>query len=132
MSSHHVQSYYMDVYDFHRKFELPRPEGFRPLSYELFKFRQRFLQEELDEFIEAYNRQEHEKVLDALVDLVYVAIGTAVMMGADFNAAWRLVHEANMLKVRAVRAEDSKRMTTYDVVKPHGWKAPDLSHLVRG
>lgn len=132
MSTHHVQSYYMDVYDFHRKFELPRPEGFRPLSYELFCFRKRFMYEELEEFVDAYCAQDHAKVLDALVDLVYVAIGTAVMMGADFNAAWSLVHAANMEKVRATRAEDSKRGSTYDVIKPPGWKAPDLSHLVRG
>lgn len=89
------------------------------------------MQEELDEFVEAYQQQDHAKVLDALVDLVYVALGTAVMMGVDFNAAWTLVHEANMAKLRAKRAEESKRGTTYDVVKPPGWLAPDLSHLVK-
>lgn len=126
------RSYYTDVYDFHRKFDLPRPESYRHLSDELFHFRKGFLQEELDEFVEAYGKQERAKILDALVDLVYVAIGTAIMMGCDFNAAWRLVQDANMNKVRAQRAEDSKRGTAFDVVKPKGWVAPDLEPLVRG
>jgi hypothetical protein len=35
-----------------------------------------------------------------------------------------------MKKVRALRAVDSQRGSTYDVVKPSGWVAPDLSDLV--
>ncbi len=72
-----------------------------------------------------------EKALDGLVDLVYVALGTAWLMGLDFPEAWRRVHAANMQKVRAQRKEESARGTTFDVVKPAGWQPPNLSDLVR-
>lgn len=47
-----------------------------------------------------------------------------------FREAWDRVHRANMAKVRAERASDSKRGSSFDVVKPEGWQAPDLGDLV--
>jgi hypothetical protein len=41
------------------------------------------------------------------------------------------VHEANMKKVRALRPEDSKRGSIYDIVKPVGFVAPTLTDLIR-
>lgn len=55
----------------------------------------------------------------------------ALGCGFNFREAWRRVHEANMGKVRARRAQDSTRGSVFDVVKPPGWVAPDLSDLVR-
>lgn len=48
-------------------------------------------------------------------------------MGLPFNDVWDLVHRANMQKVRAKRAEESKRGSRFDVIKPPGWEAPDES-----
>jgi predicted HAD superfamily Cof-like phosphohydrolase len=72
-----------------------------------------------------------EQQLDALVDLVYVALGTAVMQGFDFEEAWRRVHAANMLKTKYSRANPGKRKSSFDVVKPIGWIRPNLSDLVQ-
>jgi len=134
-----------DIQNFHAKFGLEYDEGPRALPHELADFRTGFMVEELCEYItddeqfhclirsafhSRVNRQPLEKQLDALVDLVYVALGTAYLHGFDFEEAWRRVHAANMSKVRAKRAEDSVRGSTFDVVKPPGWKAPDLSDLV--
>ena len=66
--------------------------------------------------------------IDALIDIVYVALGTALALGVSpemWNKGWAAVHKANMAKERALRAEDSKRGTTYDVVKPEGWQSPE-------
>jgi predicted HAD superfamily Cof-like phosphohydrolase len=71
-----------------------------------------------------------EESLDGLVDLVYVAIGTAYMHGFDFQSAWDRVHEANMKKIRAPSAEASKRKSSFDVVKPEGWEPPTHTDLV--
>lgn len=81
-----------------------------------------------------------EGVLDALVDLQYVLLGTANFLGffkkyeglerTLFESAWRRVHYANMRKERAERP--TKRGTTFDVVKPKGWSPPYLNDLVRG
>jgi predicted HAD superfamily Cof-like phosphohydrolase len=86
--------------------------------------------EELEEYYDAWNDSDMPGQLDALVDLVYVALGTAHMQGFDFNEAWRRVHDANMQKVRAQNADESKRGSALDVVKPEGWKPADLSDLV--
>lgn len=120
-----------DVTEFHKKFGLQYEGPPRELPGELAAFRIDFLQEELVEYNTATNERNLEKQLDALVDLVYVALGTAHLQGFDFNAAWRRVHAANMLKIRAEKKEDSKRGSTYDVVKPEGWQPPDLSDLVK-
>lgn len=122
---------FKDILEFHEKFELKYDGKPRTLESELRHFRIDFMEEELVEYIEASHSGDLAKQLDALVDLVYVALGTAHIQGFDFNEAWRRVHEANMKKVRAVVVTDSKRRSTYDVVKPAGWTPPDLSDLVK-
>lgn len=71
-----------------------------------------------------------EGMLDGLVDLVYVALGTAQLHGFNFSEAWNRVHEANMTKVRVQRPNESKRNSIFDVVKPPGWVAPSHRDLV--
>lgn len=133
-----------DIEEFHRKFGLLYKGKPRLLPPELAEFRRGFLQEEKDEYVshveacdiavrecdEAEVTHQLAHMLDGLVDLVYVAIGTAHLHGFDFREAWRRVHAANMTKVRARRAEDSLRGTTYDVVKPDGWLPPRHEDLV--
>lgn len=72
-----------------------------------------------------------EQQLDALVDLVYVALGTAALQGFDFEEAWRRVHASNMLKTRHSSTNPGKRNSRYDVVKPAGWIRPNLKDLVQ-
>jgi len=123
-----------DIESFHHKFRLDYGGPPRPLPFELAQFRIKFLQEELDEYAAAYEADDsleaREQMLDALVDLVYVALGTAYLHGFNFAEAWRRVQVANMSKVRVERAEDSKRGSKFDVVKPEGWKPPCHLDLV--
>lgn len=69
---------FQDVLEFHRKYG--QPHGTRPqlLTPQAFEFRHKFLDEELQEFHEAKHLVGQ---LDALMDLVYVAIGTALYVG---------------------------------------------------
>lgn len=118
-----------DIEDFHEKFGLLYQGPPRELPEHIDVFRLGFMTEEL---IEYHNSRTLHDKLDALVDLTYVVLGTAHLHGFNFREAWRRVHEANMKKVRASEAEQSKRKSTQDVIKPDGWKAPDLSDLVEG
>lgn len=68
--------------------------------------------------------------LDALVDLVYVAVGTAYCHRFPFNEHWAQVQEANMQKVPAKSASESKRGSALDIVKPEGWIPPDPDKLL--
>jgi len=119
-----------DIKDFHEKFKLNYDGPPRELLSDMGMFRIRFMKEELDEYAQACLDGNKAKQLDALVDLVYVALGTAYLQGFNFNEAWGRVHIANMKKVRALKAEHSARGSTYDVVKPPGWKPANLEDLV--
>lgn len=116
-----------NVYEFHQRFSLPLG-GKNKLDKEAEQFRLGFLYEELQELEEALVEQDLVKAFDALLDLVYVAQGTALFLGIappQWDAGMRAVHNANMAKVRAGSAADSKRGTALDVVKPEGWKGPE-------
>ena len=124
-----------DVGRFHEKFKLPVAQGeIRQLPQDLLYFRANFLKEELAEFVLAMpswtTPADHAKMFDALLDLVYVALGTAHLLGYPWEQGWNLVQAANMAKVRALRPEDSKRGSAWDVVKPPGWVAPDIESLL--
>lgn len=119
-----------DIKEFHTKFDLVYEGPPRTLPEELAEFRAHFLREEVIEYLEATDSASMIDQLDALVDIVYVALGTAYFHGFDFAEAWRRVHAANMTKVRAKDEGESKRNSSYDVVKPISWVAPDLSDLV--
>lgn len=91
------------------------------------QFRITAMQEELDEYAEA-NTKEDE--LDALVDLVVFALGTAERqdMLDVFEEAFHRVMNANCAK--EVGANKKRGSFAIDLVKPEGWVAPDLSDLV--
>ena len=128
-------NYMQDIKDFHSRFGLLGPSKPTDISKEMADFRCGFMFEEFNETRNAMILGSEaglgpEDILDGLVDLVYVALGTAYLYGFDFDEAWRRVHTANMQKIRAENKEDSKRGSTFDVVKPDGWKPPYLSDLV--
>lgn len=114
-----------DVLAFQQKFNVPMAAVPSFLGEQAFEFRLRFLQEELDEFARDHAAGDMHGAADALVDLAYVLHGTALMMGLPWASLWAEVQRANMAKVRATHASESKRGSALDVVKPEGWKAPD-------
>lgn len=127
------QSNFQDVGDFHRKFDLPASDispGPRSITESLFEFRRKFMQEELDEFVVGWDEVDHAQMFDALLDLVYVAMGTAHFFGYPWQEGWDEVQRANMAKVRAPSADASKRNSSWDVVKPPGWTAPDIDGVL--
>ena len=119
-----------NVEAFSIKFGIPQLEESGFLEPDDMMFRLEFIQEEMDEFTEAYNERDLAGALDALVDIMYVAIGTAYMMNLPILDAWERVHHANMQKVKVKNVSESKRGSIHDLRKPEGWTPPDLSDLV--
>jgi len=119
------------VSDFHKKFGLePTDQPDFPVEG-IWKLKNSHMQEELDEIRAAAINGDLEEYFDGLIDLVYVALGAAYLAGLPFEQGFLRVHQANMKKVRALRQEDSKRGSTYDIVKPAGFVAPTLTDLIR-
>lgn len=128
---------FTDVGDFHRKFGLhtsddaPGPTGAEN-DAELINFRIKFLSEELEEFELGWDQDDHAQMADALIDLVYVAMGTAHLLGYPWEQLWSDVQAANLAKERAASdGSNSKRGSSFDVVKPEGWTPPDTAAVLR-
>lgn len=77
--------------------------------------------EELNEYNEAALRGDLVGMADALVDLVYFAIGAAVQMGIPFEQVFEVVHRKNMRKQLGV----TKRGNPEDAAKPTDWVGPE-------
>lgn len=121
-----MQTNFDDVADFHLKFCVPVSQAPALLDQKANDFRVNFLKEELKEYGDAYALNDLEGCADALVDLVYIAMGTAHMMGIPWQKIWDAVQTANMTKRLAKPdGSDSKRGSPLDVVKPLGWVGPD-------
>lgn len=124
---------FRDVGEFHRKFDLPASDqhaGPKHVTRELLDFRVKFMHEELTEFMTAADNGDLADMADALIDLVYVAMGTAHVYGFPWQALWDEVQRANMAKERATRVEQSTRLSTFDVVKPEGWQPPAIAEIL--
>ncbi len=109
-----------DIAEMHRYFEFHDGLVF---TGDFLRFRQRFLEEELEEFDDAITEGDPEKAVDALIDLCVVAIGTLDLAKVDVDKAWQVVHLANMAKQRK---ENPTRRDSggFDLAKPEGWVPP--------
>ena len=66
---------------------------------------------------------------DALVDMAYFIVGTALERGLPLDKVWEAVQTANMAKFPggvALRREDGK------IIKPEGWQPPDVAAIIAG
>lgn len=123
-----MSNWFEDVKDFHRAFgqrigsvpELPDSEE-RSLRIKL-------LIEEVAEYSEAENEHDLVEVADALADIIYIALGTAVSYGIPLDNVFEEVHRSNMAKLvdgKPLKREDGK------VIKPAGWKPPDVEGVLK-
>lgn len=112
-----------DIAEMHTKFgvnEKVRSFDSEKLS-KFLEFRIKFLEEELNEMKTANSADD---VVDALIDLCVVAIGTLDAFDVDSYEAWDRVHAANMAKEVGVKASRPNPLNLPDLIKPEGWEAP--------
>jgi len=123
MSDNWVQ----DISDMHTKFDVN--DKVRMLSPDLLeeylKFRARFIREELDELDAAIEEKNSEEIVDALIDICVVAIGTLNAYDVNPYKAWDEVHQANMNKEVGIKASRPNPYGLPDLIKPKGWQGPD-------
>ncbi len=109
-----------DVKEFHDKFGHPCPDQPIMLDKKRALSRAKWMNEEVSEFLIADNIYEQA---DAMIDLLYFALGTMVEMGLEADELFAIVQEANMSKLWAdgkphYNPKDGK------VIKPEGWEDP--------
>lgn len=115
-----------DIYEMHKKFKVH--DVMRNMDAEkltkFLEFRINFLQEELDEMKTAKTA---EDVVDALIDICVVAIGTLDAYDVDSHKAWDEVLDANMKKEPGIKPNRPNPLGLPDLMKPEGWVGPDHS-----
>jgi len=101
-------------------------------------FRIDFIREELEETEAALVNMDGEEIVDGLIDLCVVAIGTLLAFGVDADKAWDEVHKANMSKEIGIKKERPNPLGLPDLAKPEGWQPPshkgnhgDLTNNIR-
>ena len=70
-----------------------------------------------------YDRNAPE-VVDGLIDLCVIAIGTLDAFGVDAQKAWEAVHTANMAKEVGVKVIRPNPLGLPVLLKPVGWVGP--------
>jgi predicted HAD superfamily Cof-like phosphohydrolase len=82
-----------------------------------------------EEVLELQSADDMESELDALIDILVVTIGAIHSAGFDGEGAWKEVMKTNFAKIdkktgMVRKREDGK------VLKPIGWKPPQLSNYL--
>jgi hypothetical protein len=115
--------WWLDNYEMHDKFGFHDAIGKMDSNMlkQMLVFRLNFLQEEIDE---AKNAASAEDIVDAMIDLCVVAIGTLDCYDVDAQEAWSRVHQANMSKERGIKPNRPNPLGLPDLCKPEGWVAP--------
>jgi predicted HAD superfamily Cof-like phosphohydrolase len=90
----------------------------------------KLIQEEVEELWAANAAANPTECLDALIDIMVVTIGAIHSLGADGEGAWAEVMRSNLDKIdpatgRVKKREDGK------VLKPEGWKPPELEQFLQ-
>ena len=123
-----MTSFYKNVHDFHKAFELPIGEKPHLPDMAQRELRGKLLTEEFKEYINAEHDNDLVEIADALADIIYIACGTAVAYGIPLDKVFKEVHRSNMAKLvngKVVRREDGK------VLKPEGWKPPKVDKILK-
>ena len=122
---------YNDVKTFHIACGLPH---FDTPSFPLrdrLELRIGLLKEEVNEFLQSHFPPDEDNLVlaaDAIADIIYVLIGTALEYGIPLPEVWDEVHRTNMAKtIPEVHKNEQGK-----VMKPNGWKPPEIRRVLYG
>lgn len=119
-----------DVFEDQRKFMKACGQTTDQFNDAQFQMYYTLIKEEMAELMQAYSNDDRVEQLDALLDIIVVAVGALHSMGVDAPGAWKEVMRSNFAKVdprtgRVTRRGDGK------ILKPEGWEPPRLTQFVR-
>lgn len=95
-------------------------------------FRIALIEEEVGELAESLAKENMVEVADAMGDILYVVLGTAVSLGIDLEPVFQEIHRSNMTKL----VQDGNGQWTLTkradgkVLKPASYEPPDLQPII--
>lgn len=107
---------------FHEKFNHPVSKHPRRMDLDRAQKRYNWMKEEIDEFLDAVKTEDIVEQADAMIDVMYFALGTLVEMGIHPDKLFEIVQKANMSKLW----EDGTPHYAPDgkTIKPSTWRDP--------
>lgn len=122
MNNQGINREYNLVKEFHKAFNHPYSDKPKSMDVDRAKKRYSWMLEEINEFLDAVEEQDIVEQADAMIDVMYFALGTLVEMGIEPKNLFDIVQNANMSKLWS----DGKPHYKADgkVMKPEGWEDP--------
>ena len=93
------------------------------LDKDKYNFRMDLLTEEFNELMEANATKNPEEIVDALIDLIVIAVGTLSLTKVDVQKAWSEVFKANMNKTVGIKP-GREQSEGFDLTKNPSWTPP--------
>lgn len=120
-------SIFCQVRHFHAIAGVPIADVPTQLAPERLFARVEWLREEVSELQSATSLVDQ---VDAVVDVIYVALGALVEMGVELEGPFQLVHQSNLAK--AMPDGTFQKNAAGKIIKPSEWESPRerLSHLL--
>jgi predicted HAD superfamily Cof-like phosphohydrolase len=124
---------YERLEEFHAAIGQPRPLRPSVPDAAILELRQRLIEEEFKETLEAFSElranpdvrgEAFAHLMRELADLLYVTYGTFVACGVNADAVFAEVHRVNMHKTTGPRRADGK------VLKPADWQPPNVAGVL--
>lgn len=115
-----------DVREFHRAGGIPCGDLSAPTLVNT-ELRLKLIKDEVKELEEAIEAGDLIEATDAIGDIIYVAIGAALVWGVDLPSVWEEIQRSNMAKFPGgvvTRRADGK------ILKPPGWTPPDIKGVL--
>lgn len=124
-----------DTNEFHKTFGHPTPD--EPVLKvtedlkQLMRDRAAWIREEADELEEAAEEGDLVKMIDALGDAAYFAVGGYTVLGLDMEPFWNNIHGSNMEKLGPDGKPVPHPTIPNKIGKPEGWVPPEAKHQAR-
>lgn len=121
-----IEDAQLKVKEFHSAFDILINDTPTVPDRSTLYLRANLIEEESREFLSAINRPVPDliEIADALADILYVVLGSAVSLGLDMSDIFNEVHRSNMSKVGGYKRADGKW------VKPATYSPADLATII--
>jgi hypothetical protein len=119
-----------DIQKMHEKFHvtefIDNSINNKSLLKKYLKFRLDFIQEELNETIDAYVNKDDKEVVDGLIDILVVTLGTLDIFKCNTPKAWASIMKSNLSKKPGVNLHRQNNFGLPDLIKDEEFIEPDL------
>lgn len=117
------------LWEFHETYDCSRRTAPGLPDQETRDLRICLLREEFEEYLEGEANNDIVEIADALGDILYIALGTAVAYGIPLDQVFDEIHRSNMSKLDPVTLKPIRRADG-KILKGDGYSPPDIAGLI--